>query len=116
MKHNMRLKKEPFEKICAKKKTIELRLLDEKRKKVNVGDTIEFECPEAGGKIVTARVLALHRFSSFKELYTTLSLEKCGYEKEETKKATPTDMEAYYSKEEQAKYGVVGIEFELEKE
>ena len=116
MKHNMRLKKEPFEKICAKKKTVELRLLDEKRKKVNVGDTIEFECPEAGGKIVTARVLALHRFSSFKELYTTLSLEKCGYGKDEIKKATPTDMETYYSKEEQAKYGVVGIEFELEKE
>ena len=48
MKHNMRLKKEPFEKICAKKKTVELRLLDEKRKKVNVGDTIEFECPDVG--------------------------------------------------------------------
>ena len=116
MKHNMRLKKEPFEKICAKKKTVELRLLDEKRKKVNVGDTIEFECPEAGGKIVTARVLALHRFSSFKELYTTLSLEKCGYGKDEIKKASPTDMETYYSKEEQAKYGVVGIELAVEKE
>ena len=116
MKHNMRLKKEPFEKICAKKKTVELRLLDEKRKKVNVGDTIEFECPDVGEKAVNVRVLALHFFDSFRELYATIPLEKCGYGKDEVKKASPTDMEAYYSKEEQAKYGVVGIEFELEKE
>ena len=113
MKHNMRLKKEPFEKICAKKKTVELRLLDEKRKKVNVGDTIEFECPEAGGKIVTARVLALHFFDSFRELYATIPLEKCGYSDREINNASPDDMLKYYSKEAQEKYGVLGIEISV---
>ncbi|MBE6572169.1 MAG: ASCH domain-containing protein [Ruminococcaceae bacterium] len=115
MKHNMRLKKDPFEKICAGKKTVELRLFDEKRKNVNVGDTIEFECPDLEGKNITVRVLALHLFGSFRELYATIPLEKCGYCKDEVKKASYTDMEAYYSAEEQAKYGVVGIEFEPEK-
>ena len=42
MKHYMKLKNDPFIKIKNKTKTIEMRLNDEKRKKINVGDIIEF--------------------------------------------------------------------------
>ena len=42
MLHNMKLQPEPFEKIKCGQKTYELRLLDTKRQKVSVGDTIEF--------------------------------------------------------------------------
>ena len=38
---------------------------------------------------------------------------KCGYTAENVDKATPDDMQAYYSLEEQSKYGVVGIEISL---
>ena len=47
MKHkamNMKLNKEPFEKIKSGEKTIELRLYDEKRRKIKAGDTICFNC------------------------------------------------------------------------
>ena len=42
MRHQMRLKDAPFQMIWDGEKTIELRLLDEKRKLVNIGDIIEF--------------------------------------------------------------------------
>ena len=42
MLHKMKLKLSPFEKIENGSKMIELRLFDEKRQKVQVGDFIEF--------------------------------------------------------------------------
>ena len=59
---------------------------------------------------------ALHVFDSFEALYAALPLESCGYTKEEVTsgQALPSDMEAYYSKEEQKQYGVVGIEIKVE--
>ena len=42
MIHRMKLKKSPFMKIKNNKKTVELRLNDEKRQKEHVGDFIEF--------------------------------------------------------------------------
>ena len=44
MLHIMKLKRAPFDKIRNGSKTIELRLNDEKRQKVNIGDFIEFCC------------------------------------------------------------------------
>jgi hypothetical protein len=52
----------------------------------------------------------LHRFQSFSELYEALPLLQCGYTEADIATAHPSDMEQYYSVEEQAKYGVVGIE------
>jgi ASC-1-like (ASCH) protein len=46
-------------------------------------------------------------------LYKTLPLIKCGYTVENVSAASAADMELYYSKEEQAAYGVIGIEIEL---
>lgn len=38
----MKLQKSPFEKIKNGTKTVEFRLYDEKRRKINIGDQIEF--------------------------------------------------------------------------
>ena len=48
-------------------------------------------------------------FDSFVELYKSLPLLECGYTDANINIASPYDMEKYYSKEEQQKYGVVGI-------
>ena len=69
MKHDMKLKKEPFRKIKNGLKTIELRLNDEKRQKVQVGDYIEFSLIDDATQKLTVRVVALHHFPSFRELY-----------------------------------------------
>lgn len=110
MKHTMHLQPQPFSMIWSGEKTMELRLDDEKRKQIKVNDEIEFCCPESGQQSFTVRVKALHRFQNFAELYATLPLLRCGYTRETLASASPDDMNAYYSPQQQAKYGVVGIE------
>ena len=110
MIHEMNLRPQPFSMIARDEKTIELRLDDEKRRKIRVGDTILFTNTETPEKTMAVKVLALHRFSSFSELYAALPLDKCGYTHKELKQASSKDMEDYYSPVQQAKYGVLGIE------
>ena len=105
----MNLHSAPFEMIKSGEKTIELRLFDEKRQKIRVGDRIIFTNSTNGEKINT-RVVKLHLFDSFEQLYKKLPLLKCGYTTEDINTAAPSDMEDYYSIDEQRKYGVVGIE------
>jgi len=107
--HKMKLNSTPFEMIKSGEKTIELRLFDEKRQKIKVGDKIVFT-DNTTGETHNTTVVKLHRFNTFNELYKSLPLLKCGYTTENVDKATPSDMEQYYSVEEQEKYGVVGIE------
>jgi ASC-1-like (ASCH) protein len=111
----MKLQPAPFEEIKRGQKTIELRLYDEKRRAIKVGDRITFTNTESG-ETLSARVLKLHLFDSFAELYRALPLLKCGYTTADIDTAAPADMDAYYSAEEQAKYGVVGIVLIVETE
>lgn len=115
MKHKMKLNPSPFEMIESGEKTIELRLNDEKRRRIKIGDEIEFENTDDSTRVINAKVLALHRFCSFEELYNSLSLLKCGYTADDVCYAHPSDMELYYSAEQQKKYGVVGIEIKIKK-
>ena len=103
----MNLVNTAFNKILSGKKTIELRLFDEKRQKISIGDNIRFHSTE-NKNIIVATVKALHIFKTFEELYKTLPLDKCGYE--DTNTAKPDDMLEYYTAEQIEKYGVVGIE------
>lgn len=43
MEHILRLDKNPFLKISSGSKTIEIRLFDEKRRQIRLGDTIIFQ-------------------------------------------------------------------------
>lgn len=107
----MKLRPSPFAKIKSGAKTIELRLYDEKRRKIREGDAIIFT-NTADGEKIRATVRKLHRFDNFEALYKTLPLLQCGYTAEDVDQAKPSDMEAYYSAQEQQKYGVVGIELD----
>ena len=110
MIHTLNLNPQPFAMIADGHKTIELRLWDEKRSRIRVGDTLVFVHTENLEKTLTATVKALHCFPNFGTLYAALPLDKCGYLPEEIPTASPEDMNVYYSAEKQAKYGVVGIE------
>lgn len=110
--HNMKLHPGPFEKIKSGQKTIELRLFDEKRQQIKEGETIVFT-NTATGETLGATVVKLHLFDNFEPLYQALPLLQCGYTAEDVVTAHPSDMEQYYSAEQQRKYGVVGIEISL---
>ena len=110
MIHELRLNNEPFQKIQSGTKTIEMRLYDVKRKLIKENDIIEFTNRSTNEKIRT-KVFKLHLYPSFDELYKDFDNISLGYEENDIKDSK--DMEIYYSKEEQCKYGVVGIQIEL---
>lgn len=65
--HRMKLRPAPFRAIASGRKTIEMHLLDEKRRLILPGDAIVFT--EIGtGEEIAAEVESLHRFPSFREL------------------------------------------------
>lgn len=108
----MKLAKEPFEKIANGQKIIESRLFDEKRQLISIGDEIEFSQNDDSKKVVKTRVKDLYRQDSFENLFSDLPLEYfCGVSKE----FLLEEISQFYSKEEQKKYGVVGIKIELQK-
>ena len=111
--HRMRLAPGPFSMMDRAEKTFELRLNDEKRREIKVGDVIRFENSDDAEEVLYVSVRALYRFSSFEELYRALPLEKCGYTAENVQSASPRDMDAYYTPEEQLRWGVLGIGIEL---
>lgn len=94
------------------KKTIELRVNDEKRKQLNKGDTLVF-INRATSETLDAEIKNIHKFDNFQELYKNFAKKSMGYL--ENEEAKPEDMEKYYSKEEQEKYGVVAIEISVKK-
>ena len=107
MIHRMKLWHDSFMKILDGTKTVEMRLYDEKRSAVSVGDTIVFEDTSDGAQLECA-VIALHRYPSFAELYAHHDKVSIGYGENEA--ADPADMLAFYSEDDIRKYGVVGIE------
>ncbi len=110
MIHRMNLAPSAFDSINTGKKTVEMRLNDEKRAKVNVGDEIEFENTATRRKIRCA-VVNLTRYQDFFELYTHFDKTVIGYEVNEA--ANAEDMYTYYSPEQIKKYGVLAIEIKL---
>lgn len=103
MIHIMKLKEGPFERIKNGTKTIEFRLYDEKRKKVKIGDKIEFsKLPDLQEKLLV-QVLDIYRDETFENLF-----KKIYSDKEEIERKTKS-MYQYYSKEQEREYGVVGI-------
>lgn len=108
----MSLYHQPFEAIKAGTKKIEVRLNDEKRSKLHVGDRIEFT-DLTTSETVQVKVLGLDKFSSFKELFTKYSGEIIG--EFENKSVTDLDLEnqKIYSQTREAKYGALAIRIEI---
>ncbi len=107
MIHKMNLNDDPFNRIKEGTKTIESRLNDEKRQLLKIKDYIEFTNRLTFEKMLV-EIINLHKYPNFEELYKHFNKIELGYDKNTL--ANSKDMEEYYSKEEQEKYGVVGIE------
>lgn len=106
MEHNMNLRHDPFRAIQSGRKTIEMRLYDEKRARIQNGDTIRFTDVDTGETIVCT-VIELYRYPSFEVLYERHPKTELGYGADEA--ADPCDMLLYYPRDEIERYGVVGI-------
>lgn len=106
----MNLHPEPFNLIKNREKTIEMRLFDERRKDIRVGDLISFTNNETKEELLV-KVIELKTYKTFYELYKHYEKSLLGYKKDED--ANPDDMYKYYSEELIDKYGVLAIRIEL---
>lgn len=105
--HYMHLNAVPFKEIKEGTKTIEIRLNDEKRQKLSIGDLIEFTNRETEEKIRT-KILDLKKYKTYVELVNDTPIEAFGprfKSKEELLKKGA----AYYAQDEQDKYGFLCI-------
>lgn len=105
MIYRMKLQNEPFKQIKKEIKKIEIRLNDEKRKIFEINDYIEFTNITTL-EIMFVKITNLYHFESFEKLFNNFdnSILGCGsYE----------EMYKYYSREEENKYGVLGIEIKV---
>ncbi len=103
----MRLHAQPFGRIKSGTQVIESRLNDEKRQEIKVGDHIIFSLRPDFVEKVEVEVVELIHAPTFSELFMSRPLSEFGtdsLDKVET-------MYEYYSKEDEAKYGVLGIKF-----
>lgn len=104
----MHLAVEPFKKMKSGEKTVEIRLYDEKRRRIKVGDSITFFRGDNCDEWITATVIGLHRFQSFKELFFSDLFSKTGYGDMTPEDATDS-MYHYYTCEQEKKFGVLAI-------
>ena len=116
MRHHLKLQFSPFAKMRAGCKTIEMRLWDEKRRLIKVGDELVFSLLSEPKETLVCKVKALHCFPNFTAMCQSLPLAAMGYE-EDSLQAWQTEqnhgMYAYYTPEDEARFGVVGIEIGL---
>ncbi len=107
----LHLKDEIFDLVKYGSKNIEIRLYDEKRKKLNVGDTLIFYKNEDESKKVIAEVEELNIFDNIEELVNNYDLRNMYFENS-SKEELISIFNEIYSKDKQEEYKVVAIKFE----
>lgn len=108
--HEMNLQPKYYDFIKDGTKRIELRLYDEKRQKIELGDVIEFAKTE--DEKFRAEVIGLLRYKSFPDLFEDFPIEILA-DKSMTKQELLEVLGEFYTPEKQAEFGVVGIRLKL---
>ncbi len=108
--HQLKLATEPFNAIISGNKTIESRLYDAKRQKIQIGDRIIFTNRDNSEQTVTAEVVGLLRYATFRDLFSHNNPRKFGGDNVEW---LENQISEFYSIEDQKIHGVIGIEFKV---
>ena len=115
MKYIMKLNPKYFEYMKNGTKRVEIRLNDEKRKDLKIGDEIVFQKePELKDEVSTQIVNIIIK-RNFKELIEELDVSEYS-DKSESEGKFLNDLYKFYTKEQEEKYGVVGIQIKIRKE
>lgn len=113
MEMEVHLHPDVFEIVRMGKKDIEVRVNDEKRRKLKVGDTIVFLKRPNDDEEIRAKVVGLEHYDYFDTLVDNYDMERI-YLSNYTKEEYLKEMKRFYTREEQEKYGVVAIIFSKE--
>lgn len=110
MEYNMHVEDDVFKSIKDGRKTIEMRLFDEKRREFKVGDFIIFKNRKTNDTL-KCEITNLFQYNNFEELYKHHDKVSLGYNEDDV--ASPADMNIYYDLDKRNKYGVLAIEIRL---
>lgn len=102
-----------FEIIKNGTKDIEVRVNDEKRRTLKIGDKILFLNRDDELETIILNVIKLEYYKNFKELVNHYPMERM-YLNDYTKEDFLKELARFYTEEEQEEYGVVAIIFERE--
>lgn len=111
MIHQMGLQEEFFDDIKFGSKRIELRLFDEKRQRIQLGDEIVFTNQNKGSEILTVKVIGLLRYSAFDEIFNDFDMAIFADEKT-TREDLLAKLLEFYPLDKQRRFGIIGIRFE----
>ena len=106
----MNLQPKYFDFIKNGTKRIELRLYDEKRRSIQLGDIIEFA--KSDDEKFKAEVVGLLRYNSFAELFEDFDISILA-DSSMAKQELLEVLGEFYSEEKQAEFGVIGIRIKL---
>ena len=112
MIHKMKLQSKYFDFMHRGTKRIEIRLNDEKRQLIKIGDIIEFERFSELNDSFKTRVVELIRYNNFDELVKDFDISILA-DKSMTKSELINELIQFYPEEKQQKYGVLAIRIEL---
>lgn len=112
MEHELKLQPNFFNYVIYGTKRIELRLYDEKRQKINIGDTIIFRKEPELTEMIEAKVIGLLRYASFADLFKDFNIDILA-DKSMTKQELLATLNKFYTLEKQRQYGIIGIRIKL---
>ncbi len=107
---SMSLRPEYYEMVKSGEKDIELRLYDEKRRRMHNGDIILIYNAQNRNDYIRAKIMRLHIAKSFADLATKISMSRTGFA---SLNALMSAISKFYDAEMESKYGIVGIELEV---
>ena len=112
MIHELKLQPKYYNFILNGSKRIEIRLFDEKRSIIKIGDTIKFLKEPELEESFEVKVVDLLRYDSFEDMFKDFDITILADESM-TKEELIGVLEQFYTKEKQEQYGVLGIRIEL---
>ncbi|AVP53581.1 ProFAR isomerase associated superfamily [Clostridium tetani] len=112
MIYKMKLKEEEFNNIKYSNKIMEVRLYDEKRRKINIGDKIIFYKIPCLEENIIVDIENIYKFSTFKELYDAFPKSFFGYNSLSINEII-SKIYSIYTIEQEEKYGVIAIKFKV---
>ena len=112
MIYEMKLQPDFYNYMLNGTKRIEIRLNGEKKKYIKVGDKIKFYKEPNLEEYFLTEVVEILKFNDFREMIDNLKIEELADEIL-TKDELLSTLEKYYTKEQQEKYGTLGIRIKL---
>lgn len=108
MEHHMGLYDKPFHSMKSGRKTVEVRLNDEKRRKLKIGDTIVFTKVPDSNEILTAEIIELRHYRTFREMYESIPAKEFDTVGDPIDEMVEQTYEVY-SLEQEQKWGTLAI-------